>query len=166
MSAPNEEYKVDRTGWPSGPWDDEPDKLQWRTAAGLPALIVRNDMGALCGYVGLPAGHPARSTALNCRDDEIPGVSVHGGITYGGKCQGHICHVPEPGETDDVYWLGFDTAHAGDYWPGRGRWLGIVNGIHGVDLREPLVGERYRGVDFVRAECERLAAQLEALVLL
>lgn len=24
-----EEFKVDRTGWAAGPWDSEPDKLQW-----------------------------------------------------------------------------------------------------------------------------------------
>jgi hypothetical protein len=29
-----------------------------------------------------------------------------------------ICHVPEPGRPDDVWWFGFDCAHAWDFSPG------------------------------------------------
>lgn len=51
---------IDRTGWPSGPWDDEPDRVEWRDeATGLPCLALRNDMfGSWCGYVAVPPGHP------------------------------------------------------------------------------------------------------------
>lgn len=54
------DWKVDRTDWPSGPWDDEPDRLEWRDeATGLPSLVVRNvTTGSLCGYVGVHTGHP------------------------------------------------------------------------------------------------------------
>lgn len=54
------EYRnVDKSGWPAGEWQDEPDKVQWQDAAtGLPCLIVRNGSGALCGYVGVAVGHP------------------------------------------------------------------------------------------------------------
>lgn len=42
-----------------GEWDDEPDRMQWPDeTTDLPCLAVRNPMGALCGYVGLSAGHP------------------------------------------------------------------------------------------------------------
>lgn len=49
----------DKASWPSGPWQDEPDKLQWQDeATGLACLVVRGPMGALCGYVGVPESHP------------------------------------------------------------------------------------------------------------
>lgn len=54
------EYRtMDKSKWNRGPWDSEPDKKQWQDeATGLPCLIVRNRMGALCGYVGVPESHP------------------------------------------------------------------------------------------------------------
>lgn len=50
------EYRgvVDKSGWARGVWDSEPDKIQWQDAeTGLPCLIVRGPVGALCGYVGV-----------------------------------------------------------------------------------------------------------------
>lgn len=50
---------VDKDRWPEGPWQSEPDKCQWLDkATGLPCLIVRGPVGALCGYVGVTKGHP------------------------------------------------------------------------------------------------------------
>ena len=50
--------RVNRHGWPAGPWDDEPDAAAW-TYAGLPCLLLRNPAGIWCGYVGVWPGHPA-----------------------------------------------------------------------------------------------------------
>lgn len=51
--------KETKESWGQGPWVSEPDKVQWLDeASGLPCLIVRGPMGALCGYVGVPEGHP------------------------------------------------------------------------------------------------------------
>jgi hypothetical protein len=44
-------------------------------------------------------------------------LDVHGGITYSGHCQGDICHKPAPGESDEVWWIGFDCAHFFDVLP-------------------------------------------------
>jgi hypothetical protein len=46
--------------WPAGPWLEEPDKIQWiDEATGLDCLIVRqSESGHLCGYAGVPPGHP------------------------------------------------------------------------------------------------------------
>lgn len=149
---------VDKSTWPRGPWDDEPDRLEWRTPAapGFACLIVRGRVGALCGYVGVPPGHPAHGQD---RDGAVlHDVFVHGGLTFAGPCQteGHaderICHVPEPGESDDVWWLGFDCAHAGDISPG----LGI--GRAGI-----FPGDVYRDVAYVRAEVVGLALQLATM---
>lgn len=47
---------VDRSGWPSGPWDGEPDDYCWTTEAGFPAHVLRLPTGALVGLVRAP--HP------------------------------------------------------------------------------------------------------------
>lgn len=105
---------VDRSGWPAGEWDDEPDRIEWRSEGGLPCLMLRNRMGAWCGYVAVQPGHPWHgSGALGLAD-----VDVHGGVTYGDKCGGRICHVPQPGESADVWWVGFDCLHYMDTAPG------------------------------------------------
>lgn len=104
-----EERTIDKSDWQRGPWDSEPDKKQWRDeATGLPCLIVRHPTsGHLCGYVGVSKGHPLY-------EKEDGAVSVHGGITLATKCDGHrICHKVEPGEDDDVWWLGFDCLGIG-----------------------------------------------------
>jgi hypothetical protein len=138
----------------NGPWTTEPDKAQWvDEATGLDCLIVRNRGGALCGYVGLPPGHRAHGVDY---DDVTPYPDVHGGLTFAGPCQEDngggrgICHVPEPGRPADVWWLGFDCAHAGDMSP---RWADHLP----ASLR---MHEVYRDFDYVKAEVERLAAQL------
>src|SRR5690606_29850193 len=107
----------DRSEWPPGPWDNEPEDTVECRVAGFPCLLVRGPSGAWCGYVGVPPGHSLHGKSYG--DDAVDALNVHGGITYGGACQvgGHICHVPAPGEPDDVWWLGFDCNHSGDVSP-------------------------------------------------
>ena len=140
---------------PGGPWDDEPDKAQWvDDATGLDCLIVRNGLGALCGYVGLPPGHPLHGVGYDDAD-----VQVHGGLTFAGPCQDGaedgpgVCHVPEPGRPADVWWLGFDCAHAGDLSPSLQQHYGPMAALY----REQ---STYRTFDYVRAEVADLAGQL------
>lgn len=115
---------VDKSGWGPGPWQDEPDKEQWADGAtGYACLLKRGPVGALCGYVGVPAGHPWHGVGY---DDIEPYPEVHGGLTYSSLCQEGpegetICHVAAPGEPEPLWWLGFDCAHAFDTWPGRMR---------------------------------------------
>lgn len=151
------EYRtIDKSGWGSGPWSDEPDKRQWRDeATGLPCLIVRagRDLGHLCGYVGVPAGHPAHG-----KDYDHLDVEVHGGLTFASACSHGaedraICHKVEPGEPDDVWWLGFDCAHIGDVSPAMGRYQKHRNW-----------DESYKDFDFVVREVQRLAEQLSKMV--
>jgi hypothetical protein len=41
---------VDKSWWPRGPWDDEPDKVQWPDeATGLPCMVKRGPVGSFCG---------------------------------------------------------------------------------------------------------------------
>ena len=87
------EHKINRTGWPSGIWDSEPDRAEF-IHSGFACLLVRNDLGAWCGYVGVPESH--RSFGL---DYDAVEVEIHGGLTYANLCQeeGPICHIPQPG---------------------------------------------------------------------
>lgn len=144
-----ETHWVDRSGWPAGEWDKEPDRLEWRDeVTKLPCLIVRSEGGNLCGYVGVPPGHLLHGKDYDAAYD-LADLHVHGGLTYSGRCGGHVCHVPAPGEPDNVWWLGFDCAHSGDYRPSDARW----GAMH---FRE----DEYRDVAYVRKECAELAAQL------
>lgn len=146
-----EHHVVDRTGWSAGPWDQEADKYQWvDPATNLDCLIVRNRLGGLCGYVGVSEAHPCFEQPC----DEVC-VSAHGGLTYSNRCHGPICHVPEPGRPDNVWWLGFDCGHAYDLLPGMIA-LDRKMGFSSV-LSE---GGTYRDLAFVRAEIADLARQL------
>ena len=154
-----------RAGGIAGPWDGEPDRLEFR-AAGLPCLLVRNGSGAWCGYAAVPPGHPLHGKGYS--DPELEEVSAHGGLTYAAGCQGKICHVPAPGEPDDVWWFGFDCSHAWDISPSD-YWLGLRHpGLFErplpvpTDIRIPasLSFGSYKTMAYARAEAERLARQL------
>ena len=205
---------LDKSTWGRGPWQQEPDKKQWVDAAtGLPCLIVRNHGGALCGYVGVPPGHPWHGKAYSgpclkaepctetyCGHSPEGLIAVHGGLTFSDDCEDlseaawerlrerepawrkeaaqypvgdaakrlrewgaaltsyevwteqmrarAICHLPEPGEPDHVWWFGFDCAHSGDVSPGYDGYLRD----HGT----------YKPIGYVERECARLAEQLAA----
>ena len=130
-----------------GPWQNEPDKMQYLDqATGLPCLIVRNNSGALCGYVGVSQTHLLHNKYYTEVD-----VDVHGGLTFSSACQitddpsEGICHLTEPGDSDNIWWFGFDCAHYNDLVPNFPN-----NTQHEV----------YRDIAYVKKEIERLAKQL------
>lgn len=148
------EWQLPKSEWGAGPWQDEPDRVEWRSH-GLPCLIVRNMRvtGALCGYVGLPPGHPLHGVDYS----DCPEFEVHGGLTYSNKCTDHIYHEPLPGESKDIWWLGFDCGHHNDIAPRLNALIHISMG----EGRPHWEGESYRDINYVRGEVERLAAQLK-----
>ena len=92
------------------------------------------------------------------KDDTISlelAIEVHGGLTYSGPCRpvrkdgGGVCHVPDPGEPDNVWWFGFDCAHAGDAMP-------QYNSLHNFNR-----DDSYRDIDYVTRQCGALALQLK-----
>ena len=144
-------FKVDRTGWEAGPWDDEPDRVDFHHA-GFACLALRNmTSGHWCGYVGVPSSHPDYK-----RDYNDLNVDCHGDLTYGSACDGeHICHVPQPGEPDDLFWFGFDCHHCWDIAPGTL----MYDKKYGFDRgRDPM--SSYRTLAYVRKQIESLAEQL------
>lgn len=89
------DYK-NRENWPKGEWDLEPDHYTGE-AFGFPFEILRMPQGHLCGYVGVPEGHPFYKS-------EGEELTVHGGVTY-------------TKEVDKTWWFGFDAGHSGDLMP-------------------------------------------------
>jgi hypothetical protein len=152
------EMAESRSRWPEGPWTKEPDRKEWRTRSGLPGLIVRNHMGALCGYAAVPPGHPAHGEHY----DKIE-ASAHGWLTFADKCHGPICHVPAAGEPDDVWWFGFDCAHCGDLTASD---IAMEKAYPELRLgsRENTPWTRsYKDIAYVSEEVEKLAEQLAAM---
>ena len=149
-------HTIDKSAWSRGPWDNEPDKMQWQDeATGLPCIAKRNPrLGHWCGYVGVSEVHPLFSQDYSAAEN----TEVHGGLTYSNFCEANadeaqgICHLPEPGEPAHVWWFGFDCAHCWDISPGMPRMID-----------DP--GSRYRSLPYVQAECASLAKQLAALPL-
>ncbi len=142
---------VDKSKWGIGAWMNEPDKRQWSDpATGLPCLIVRGPLGALCGYVGVAEGHKFYAKNYDAVD-----VDCHGGLTFSNTCADveeaeegkYICHVAESGEPAKVWWLGFDCGHFMDETPGS------------TYCRDGI----YRDIAYVAGEVTSLAKQLSAV---
>lgn len=138
---------------PPGPWHAEPDHVDFEHD-GFACILHRGSSAAWCGYVAVPPSHPWHGQGA-------PDVSVHGGLTYAEKCAGAICHVAKPGESDDVWWLGFDCAHHLDLSAYDLIELGGATsrdeGGHGWIAR-------YRDLAYVRTQTESLAAQCKAAI--
>lgn len=154
---------MDRSNWPSGPWDSEPDEKAWvDPETGLACVINRvSHSGHLCGYVGVPLLHALYKFDYNQRipwdresvryndnplsflcealadDDGCASLGVilecHGGVTFAGKVEEW---------SPDLWWFGFDCNHCDDQSPTR-LWSG-----------------NYRDFAFVEREVTRLAKQL------
>lgn len=132
---------------PDGPWHQEPDHLDFRSPEDVPCILHRNNMGAWCGYVAVAPGHPWHG-----KDYGDVGPEVHGGLTYSERCAGEICHVPQSGESDDVWWLGFDCIHSGD--------LSLHDVAEGrVEYHNGYWLTSYKTIAYVQAETLKLASQ-------
>ena len=145
---------------PDGVWQSEHDHIVFEHA-GLPCILARGGAIAWCGYVAVPPGHPWHGKSYgDVRVLDADGAEtwpdVHGGLTYSEKCQGHICHVAKPGESDDVWWLGFDCNHSGDLAA-----YDIIDGER--DHHRYPWPTTYKTVDYVRAETMKLADLAKAV---
>jgi hypothetical protein len=279
------EYRghVNKEDFPAGPWMGEPDKKQWPDpATKLPCLIVRNAMGALCGYVGVTEGHPlygkkygecalpsAKPRGVKPSDDDLRDglqagsvkfppmpqewlddiqnkmvcgeedycdhrpeclLDAHGGITYSKLASEHtrgqwskwrrrlrskeflktaaeypdgdyaralrdaercgaldsyetwltdsqatgICIQPDPGESNKLWWFGFDCNHGGDFAPGMYHFEQKYLNKGAERLSPKLTGsvrkfsdgmvyQTYRDFQYVTEQCTALAMQLMVL---
>lgn len=157
-------YRVDKTTWRRGPWDDEPDFWLTTTEHGYPAAAFRSAAtGAWHAFIRVPPGHPAHGAA------EGPctrAVLVHGTVTYTGPRLPDGSAPPDseehpmpwldgprmpwldamvhatasatgwPGPADDGsgWWIGWDYGHAGDLSPAPTANLADIFDLAGVGL--------------------------------
>lgn len=139
--------------WGAGAWVDEPDHLAFEHV-GMSCILHRHpSSGHWCGYVAVPPGHPWHGKDGYSENQEI-GLEVHGGPTYGDKCDGEICHVAKPGEPDDVWWIGFDCAHSGDLAPCSVKMDARLGFDHRFRSRDS-----YKTIDYITQETKRAAEQ-------
>lgn len=141
---------ADRSGWGTGPWDHEPDKLIWADPySTLQCGIIRSLIGALCGYVAVGPNHPW----FGKHYDDCS-TTAHGGLTYSGP----INELLEPTDTTNDLWVfGFDCAHLGDATPNEYHVASVMKAL-GQDCPTPT--GTYRNVGYVRDQVIRLAEQL------
>ena len=105
--------------------------------------------------------------AENCADQHTPAglLMAHHGVNFSAPCQEDdrehgICHVPDPGEPDNLWWFGFDCGHCGDHSPKLAAEMMKIS----PDTRTVLNSyETYRTLPYVRAVCSMLAGQLAAI---
>ena len=145
---------IDRTHWDPGPWDQEPDRVSWETEAGYAGLILRNQLGALCGYVGLPRANKFHGARMSDLEDKL---DVHGGITWAASAEDNpILGSPE------LWWVGFDCCHYRDYYPGEAFVRKTFPGVRAFQTHLHN-HEGYKDLVYVRGEVESLARQLKEL---
>lgn len=149
-SFPRSERKVRG----SGPWDFEPDLLEWRyrqerydgqKPVELDCLVVRGPVGALCGYVGVPSGHPAFGFRERELQDHLQAYDLLSYASLAEPIEHGISRKSKP-LFERTWWIGFDCAHAQDFSPG------MDNGCMSMS--------NYRGIGFARHFTEQLAVQL------
>jgi len=73
---------------------------------------------------------------------------VHGGVTFTGQLKDH-----DP----ELWWVGFDCAHAYDLSPGYLAQLALLGGFPSSEEQQ------YRTLAYVERQCHRLAKQLGEL---
>lgn len=108
----------------------------------MPAIAVRNWLGAWCGYVGISKSHRLYGKDPYDYYDEMP--QPHGGITFHQHSPTYDFAIGMPNA--NLWWLGFDCAHYGDFCP------------HGSVLNTPA---EYRNIDYV---INNLHEMVEALI--
>lgn len=159
--------------------------------AGYKCVVTFGDMGHRCGYVGIPKEHllygKNYSDYLDIKkedieDREVSGIiplfcacldkdervkidvyfQCHGGITYSGG--GEQSEYPIK---SDLWWFGFDCAHAGDgkdlqyAYEKFPQYREITKQRMECERKYHIDGEVVRSLEYVMDECKRLAEQLK-----
>lgn len=171
--APVKPWVVLKDTWGDGPWQDEPDRLNFHTPEGFDGAILRNRHGGnLCGYVGVPFGHPWWGKDYG---DRVPSKPEQLAAPVDGSKISLISLLCMAGE--DLEKIRIDctiSVHGGLTYSGRG-WRGAGENIrswyfgfdcaHCYDISPAYdsmfsSGSVYRDIDFVKNEIAVLSKQL------
>lgn len=163
----------------SEPWHYEPDRLSGvDDVTGYATQVARGPGGHLCGYVGVPAGHPWFGKSYSDKVDvpqsvierpidmdkvgvinlfcaRLSAEDASNGrldIVLAIDVHGGLTYAASKApfcEPDGLWWFGFDCAHAGDLTPTYAARYGSSGGV-------------YRDLGYVQSEIASLAKQLAA----
>ena len=126
--------KINRTNWPAGPWDDEPDTLEFiDDFTGMECEIKRNFMGSLCGYVGIAPEHPYYGKTYS--DPLLKKLDMHDGLT----CSRRL---------NNKFWIELNCGHHGDLHPSQASMPTAPKNV------------TYKDIAYVKRELEHLAFNL------
>ena len=141
---------IDNQDWGKGAWTSEPNMMIWTNEeTSLTCIILRSRItGALCGYVGVNKGH----LCFGVHYDDLC-IDIHGGLTFSGHRTNYDNYTEIDLGLDEVWWIGFDCSHYGDYTPIIEHLLKDMDCLKNFGV--------YRDIDFVKNECKKLAKQIK-----
>jgi hypothetical protein len=149
----------------------------WITSAGLRAVVIMvEDMGHRCGYVGLPVEHPLFGVGYSDKSPALK-ANMERSTEKLSPIDVLCAAASEPDELNSPLYMfevhgGITYAGKGDYPVASDLWWYGYDCAHGGDVPRPEVvkakypGRGYweqgvhRSLDYCLFECESLAAQL------
>ena len=123
---------------------------------GYSVVVVLNESGFRCGYVGIP-----KEKGIRKKDLDIMSIPCHGGITY---VHDRLAVLPE---CMDHLWIGFDCCHIFDLpdceaakkaFPELAGKIGKAEGIFIAHQDGEI-----RSADYCEEECRRICFRLEEI---
>lgn len=147
-----------RLWWDEGEWVNEPDNYEFEylgikcTIRRIIAFDGRKEDGTpfvfggyFCGYCQLPENHPWIGKEFDIDSD------VHGGITFNRQ-------------KEDGHWVGFDCSHSFDIVPCMIEFNKKIREEsklkHPNLFKSPFWDHTYKNIDYVIAECKKLAREI------
>lgn len=156
----SKEFKIARFG--EGEWVDEPDEVVF-THCGFKCRVSRIGVNEtphedifsahLCGYIFVPKDHPW--FGLDKEAFWEKDINVHGGVT------------DTYSYSDELWRVGFDCAHSGDYMPTleiplKSEFMRQLDKIIPVNSQlYRMCNPTYKNVAFVTEELRKLAEQAQ-----
>ena len=152
----------------------------WRTKAGLRAVVLMTELGHRCGYVGIPTTHPLHGVEYDQRHESLkldPNRSTEkmsplllfaaagseieelNRPDYVFEVHGGITYsggsAEYPAESGNLWWFGYDCGHAGDAPDPASTHATRMQALGFANS-----GGIHRSLDYCIDECESLAKQL------
>jgi len=126
-------------------------EASFTTLEGFHALVVFNDMGHRCGYIGVPHNHFSAHRA----PDSLYHIDVHGGVTF---CDS----IHLEGAHPSLWYIGFDCNHMEDAQDVDSMYK---YGISPLPYHVQSSVATIRTLNFCIDQCNLLSAQLDKIEL-
>lgn len=126
---------IDKRSWGHGPWEFEPDYVEFKHCGFRCILLRFEHTGVWNGYVEVSDLHPWFYQEVES--------NIHGGITWRGP-------IDEIEAIPNCKFVGFDCAHGFDLIPAMAKFM---------DLRKNPFYQEYRTIEYATREVKKLANQ-------